>query len=130
MARRSGANSLRSLLSIAIATLPITRLSCRANPLNTYYRNASTASETLDGHRWRSAAAAGLRSARLQARGRVSRAARPRPAERVSLVLSRARARLQQEVGLLRRPRRRADRGAHPRRHDLAPASMADGRPA
>src|SRR4029453_19398102 len=125
MARRTGANSVRSLLSIVLATLPITRLSCRAKQLNTYYPNASTASETLDGHQRRSDAPARLRSPRLQARRRVPRPARPRPAERVPLVLSGARARVQQEVGLLRRPRRRADRGAYPRRHDLAPPGLA-----
>src|SRR4030095_9330639 len=101
IARRRGANSVRSLLSIALATLPITRLSCRAKQLNTYYPNASTASKPVGGDRGRSAAPAGLRGAGLPTARRVSRAARPRPAERVSLVLPRARARIQQERGLL-----------------------------
>src|SRR5262249_43291239 len=105
MASRAGANSRRSLLSIAIATLPIVCLSCRITPLNTYYPNAQTAHEPTDCDRCRPTRATGLRGAGLPAVRRVSCATRPRSADRLSLVLPRARARVQQEVGLLRGPR-------------------------
>src|SRR5262245_64277630 len=104
MSRRTGANSRRSLLSIAFATLAIARLSCRTGPLNTYYRNAQTAHEPTDRDGRRQARSTGVRSAGLRAVRRVPCAACARPPDRLSLVLSGAYPRVQQEVGLLRGP--------------------------
>src|SRR3977135_773701 len=125
MARRAGASSVLSLLSIAIATLPIARLSCPVTLLNTYKPNGPTASEPIAGDRRRADPSAGLRVSRLPAVGRIPCAPRARPAERTSLVLPRAHPRIQQEVGLFRRPRRRGDRVPHPRRYDLAATGLA-----
>ena len=61
-----------------------------------------------------------LRSAGMRRRGHVPRAQGARPAERVLLVLSRARAGLQRRLGLLPRHEPPRDRASGPERHRLA----------